>query len=204
MCTLAICKPAIRRTAHEGDWVVGIGSKSTDWGDLSNHVVYAMRVSKVLSMAEYDEYCQRSFPRKVPAWDSTDFRRRVGDCIYDYSNGPEPEIRASVHNEGNRKTDLGGRNVLLSDHFYYFGRQAVALPKSLWPVRHGTQGHKSRANDPFATKFVAWIERLGRPSNVVIAEPQLKERILALNPSECRSQCAARSREEDIEDREIC
>jgi hypothetical protein len=26
LCTLAICKPSIRRVAKEGDWVVGTGS----------------------------------------------------------------------------------------------------------------------------------------------------------------------------------
>jgi len=38
-CTLAICKPAIRRTAKVGNWVVGLGSKNAPSGDLSGKVV---------------------------------------------------------------------------------------------------------------------------------------------------------------------
>lgn len=32
MCSLAICKPGIRRTAEEGDWVAGLGSKKAPSG----------------------------------------------------------------------------------------------------------------------------------------------------------------------------
>lgn len=204
VCSLAICKPAIRRTANVGDWIVGLGSRNTDCGDLSDSVIYAMRVSTVLPMRDYDRYCRESLPQKIPLWDSTDFRRRVGDCIYDYSRRGKPSIRKSVHDEGNRKTDLGGKNVLLSDYFYYFGRDAAQLPDHLLGIRHRTQGHKSRANDSYENAFVQWIDTLGRPRNLVVGEPQLKELILNLNQSECRAKCASRDREEDSADREIC
>ena len=49
MCSLAICKPGIRRTAQVGDWVAGLGSKNAPSGDLSGRLVYAMRVERVLS-----------------------------------------------------------------------------------------------------------------------------------------------------------
>jgi len=39
-CTLACCKPDIRKGAQKGDWVVGLSSK-TD----GNRIVYAMRVT---------------------------------------------------------------------------------------------------------------------------------------------------------------
>jgi hypothetical protein len=53
MCSLAICKPGIRRVAKEGDWVAGLGSKGAPSGDLSGHLVYAMRVETVLSLKQY-------------------------------------------------------------------------------------------------------------------------------------------------------
>ena len=49
-CTLACCKPGIRRTAQEGDYVVGIGPKGP-----GNHLVYAMRVTETV---EFDDYWQ--------------------------------------------------------------------------------------------------------------------------------------------------
>ncbi len=50
LCTLAICKPGIRRVAKEGDWVVGTGSVNSPAGDASGKVVYAMRVTQKMTM----------------------------------------------------------------------------------------------------------------------------------------------------------
>ena len=49
-CTLAICKPAIRRTSRIGDWVIGTGSKNSklkdgNTYDLSDSVIYAMKIT---------------------------------------------------------------------------------------------------------------------------------------------------------------
>jgi hypothetical protein len=86
LCSLVICKPVIRRTAHEGDWVVGTGSKRAGQ-DFARKVVYAMRVSRVLSMQDYEVFVRKELPSKIPDWRHRDGRRRVGDAIYD-SHGP--------------------------------------------------------------------------------------------------------------------
>jgi hypothetical protein len=52
VCTLVICKPAIRRTAKEGDWVVGLGAGASPLGDISDQVVYAMCVTRRMPMRE--------------------------------------------------------------------------------------------------------------------------------------------------------
>lgn len=46
ICTLAICKPVIRRVARVGDWVVGTGSSHSPIGDVAGAVVYAMQVTE--------------------------------------------------------------------------------------------------------------------------------------------------------------
>ncbi len=159
ICTLVICKPAIRRCAQVDDWVVGLGSANSPIGDISDCVVYAMKVSDRMTMQEYDEYCQRHHPRKIPQWrNRKDYRLRVGDCIYDYSDGEPPILRWSVHDEGNRERDLGGKCALLSNHFYYFGDKPIKLPDRLGPIIHATQGHKSDANQPYIEEFINWIE----------------------------------------------
>jgi hypothetical protein len=191
ICTLAICKPAIRRKASEGDWVVGLGSKRSPCGDVSSKVVYAMHVTQVLSMKDYDLYCRKSLRKKIPDWRSVDFRKRMGDCIYDF-RGPRPQLRESVHRAGNRKTDLSGRNVLLSDYFYYFGNNPVELPNDLRALIHGTRGHKSGANDRYARRFVQWIESEGFRKNVLLGQPQLKKKLAVENPSACRQLCSKR------------
>jgi len=189
VCSLAICKPAIRRTASVGDWVVGLGSKHSPIGDISSQVVYAMHVTQVLTMEEYDAFCRKHLRKKIPDWRSTDFRKRMGDSIYEYS-GPRPRLRRSVHGEGNQKTDLAGRNVLLSDHFYYFGNKPVELPGDLLGLVHGTQGHKSRANDRRAPRFVQWIEGEGFRKNVLLGQPQLKKKLAAMRHSACKQVCS--------------
>lgn len=44
-CTLAYCKPRIRKAAEEGDWVVGTGSASKR---MAKKIIYAMKVTKKL------------------------------------------------------------------------------------------------------------------------------------------------------------
>ncbi len=84
ICTLAICKPVIRRSAQIGDWIVATGSSKYGF---ENQLVYAMKVSEIMSLEEYDAYCKNKLPNKIPVYKTIDLRLKVGDCIYDYSNG---------------------------------------------------------------------------------------------------------------------
>jgi hypothetical protein len=200
VCTLAICKPAIRRTASPKDWVVGLGSKNDkERGDISDHVIYAMRVSDSLSMWDYDKHCRGQLESKIPDRSSADYRRRAGDCIYDFSRGAFPVLRKGVHDERNRDVDLGGRNVLLSDHFYYFGDRAVRLPPRLRPIVHSGQGHKSNKNDPWKERFVDWIESMGYEPCRLIGEPL--HRSLLTSDDYCEK-CAPRDLRGDESDGE--
>ena len=159
ICTLAICKPMIRRIAKRGDWVVGLGSKSVRSGNLSKRLVYAMRISEVLSLQEYDALAPRRWPHRIPKVRSRDLSERLGDCIYDFS-GPRPRQRPGVHGPRNIDTDLSGLNALISNHFYYFGSRAIPLPRELYGICHQTQGHKSDANKPFLDLFKEWLTSL--------------------------------------------
>jgi hypothetical protein len=201
VCTLVICKPAIRRTAQEGDWVVGLGGVASPIGNISGQVVYAMRVTKRMSMRDYDTYCQHSLRGKIPHWGSDKFEERVGDCIYDFSAVARPRLRPSVHDESNREVDLGGENALLSEHFYYFGDHPRELPEDLRPIIHQTQGHKSHLNAEYADRFVAWMESLGLPLNQLQGTPQLEKEII--DDPACRAVCSARDLKDDKDDK-VC
>lgn len=142
ICTLAICKPAIRRTAKPGDWIVGFGSRNVDGIDYSGKVVYAMRVHEVMTFPEYDAFCQKQLKGKIPDVTHRDVRRRLGDCQFDFSTDSNGKMRLGVHTLKNRKRDLGGRNVLLSDQFFYFGKKAVPIPSGFEPLLNQHQGHK--------------------------------------------------------------
>ncbi len=159
MCSLAICKPGIRRVAEKGDWIAGLGSKNSPSGDLSGHLVYAMQVEEVLSLRDYDLEAASRWQYRIPNVFSADLADRLGDCIYDYSQ-EVPSLRPSVHGRQNVETDLSGENVLISWDYYYFGSCAVELPDCLLPICHQTQGHRSDSNAPYRDQFVSWLRGL--------------------------------------------
>ena len=49
VCTLAICKPVIRRIANVGARIVGVGSCNVKGKSYHNKLVYAMKVLKLQS-----------------------------------------------------------------------------------------------------------------------------------------------------------
>ena len=169
VCTLVICKPRIRRLAGIGDWVVGTGSARSPVGDLSGSVIYAMQVTRVLSMSGYDKWSARhSLKRPDPS--HSDPRRAYGDAIYDYTSDP-PMVRPGVHTEAHRAHDLSGRRALLSTRFIYFGRAAVPLPRDLRGLVKRGPGHKSASNEPLTAAFVAWLDSLPHPWGSVLGVP---------------------------------
>src|SRR5947209_17026129 len=61
ICTLACCKPRIRRSAAVGDWVLGFASRPRGEARL----LYAMRTSEVLNFN-----CYAVDPRFADRWDN--------------------------------------------------------------------------------------------------------------------------------------
>jgi len=198
ICTLTICKPAIRRTASIGDWVIGTGAKNIKGhGNLSNKLIYAMNVTDKMTLQDYDSFCRDKYPKKIPDWTHRDYRRRLGDCIYDYSSDP-PIKRKGVHNKGNYEKDLSGKYSLISEHFYYFGDKPIDIPDSLKPIVLQRQGHKKRLNRPYIPTFLSWIESLNLEVNKIYGNPQLN---IFENPS-CQSLCSEyRATETDDEEK---
>lgn len=194
-CTLAICKPDIRRKATVGDWIIGTGSKNSKLKDgniydLSNSLVYAMKVTKKLTMCEYDKFCQKNLHKKIPKWYHKSFQMRMGDCIYDYTNPSLLVQRKGVHNEGNIKRDLRGVFVLLSKHFYYFGEEPRPIPLGLKHIIRRGQKHLVFEDNETITKFESWISQYIK--NKIYGDPQLKFEFDVLAPDLHLSMCAER------------
>lgn len=176
VCTLTICKPAIRKAAQVGDWIIGTGSKQSRLHkaltvDLSESIVYAMKVTGIKTLEEYDRFCQQHLRQKIPAINTSDWRLQMGDCVYDFSHEGEPVLRQNVHNEINRKRDFDGRNALLSEHFYYFGEEARPLPHELKPLIKKYRGHQVIAQESLIAQFEEWIGQYRL--NTIYANPQL-------------------------------
>lgn len=144
LLSLAICKPAIRRTAQPGDRILGLTSRVLEQRDgyppLS--VIYAGIVSQVLDAKAY--YAEDSPHRDRP------------DCIYRY----DPEEGTLQHNgtsglhadPRHRRRDLGREGVfengriLLCDEFTYMGAKALVLDERFPRLREMVsalgQGHR--------------------------------------------------------------
>ncbi|MBI5488808.1 MAG: hypothetical protein HY905_15845 [Deltaproteobacteria bacterium] len=156
-CTLACCKPVIRRVAQPGDWVVGLTSGGVG-------VVYAMQVSEKPPFAQY--WSDPRFARKHPDRECADPKRRCGDNIYRPLRDGEFEQRPSPHsnddgtpNEKAMAHDLGGKFVLVGKPFVYFGAHAPPLPPDLEFLKV-RRGHRSRFSEEQVERFVAWFGRL--------------------------------------------
>jgi hypothetical protein len=192
VCTLVICKPAIRRNAEVGDWIVGTGSKLSPLGDTSGRMIYAMRVSEKLTMAEYDGRCIERLRAKIPDVHSPRLRDQVGDAIWHYESPDRPPTpRPGNHDEANRKTDLGGVYALLSDHFFYFGKSAPPLPGYLLGLVKQGPGHRAQANESLFKPFLSWISNR-KPG--VHGEPQ---EWTPRRARSCGSACARHDEEDE-------
>lgn len=196
-CTLVICKPGIRRAAQVGDWVVGTGSVNSPIGDVSDSVVYAMKVTGKLTMEEYDRWAKEHCPNKIPQKNSSDPTKHLGDAIYDFSTGNLPIQRYGVHNAGNMHQDLSGKYALLSNEFYYFGDKPVALPATLLEIVKKGRGHRSTSNRNYLEPFLAWLAGGPFEVNKLHGKPQLE--LLPEDFTTCaKARCASAQEDEQL------
>lgn len=154
-CTLANCKPVIRRTAKVGDWVVGLSPKAD-----GNKVIYAMQVEEIVPYHKY--YRDSRFAVKIPDYSIGAVVYKCGDNIYkplptgDFHQLQSMHSNETSENHEKKATDLGGKNVLISKTFYYFGSRPLVLPESLDDLKVG-RGHKNRLSPNIVFAFIAFI-----------------------------------------------
>src|SRR5205809_3695195 len=75
-CTLATCKPTIRRTAAIGDWVLGMGGLRLN---AIGRCIFAMQVTKKISFDDY--WSDPAYAEKKPVRNGSK-TMLVGDNIY--------------------------------------------------------------------------------------------------------------------------
>ena len=135
--TLATCKPKIRKSANKGDWVIGLSSKTLS--NTRDEIVYVMQVKEALAFNEY--FKDKRFQKKKP--NSKSQKTELGDNIYRFKNGKWFQSKNKSHDERSIKRDTSVNRVLISNRFYYFGKETIAIPNYLQDeVRFSNQGHK--------------------------------------------------------------
>lgn len=165
VCTLATCKPNIRRVAQVGDWVMGTGSKTIG---RQKNVVYAMRVTAAMTFNQY--WQDLRFERKKPDLRGS-VKRRYGDNIYHRLHNPGKWCQLNSHhslkdgspNPLNVATDTATDRVLLSEDFVYWGGSGPQLPARF--LNYGSshtsvcagRNHKSKFPPQLVEELIAWI-----------------------------------------------
>lgn len=130
ICTLATCKPDVRAGANIGDWVLGIGGSKMR--DVSRKCILLMKITEKISFQEY--WDNPRFSMKKPLRNGSSVRM-LGDNIYhkDVNGDWIQEDSHHSNSDGtinfkNLKIDTDkSDSVLISDHFLYFGANAVAV-----------------------------------------------------------------------------
>ena len=178
-CTLATCKPKIRKKAQVGDWVIGLGGLRLR---ATGRCIYAMCITEKLTFNEY--WSDPRFLDKRPVRNGSQ-KMMVGDNIY-HSNPTGDPIgnkwcqEDSHHsnadgsiNESNVQNDTSSDNVLVSENFVYFGRKAYPVPSELLASigYENARGYRL-FKDKSACTVIEWLETsIATMRNDVIEDP---------------------------------
>lgn len=159
VCSLACCKPDIRKAANVGDYILGTGGAKQH---LQAHLVYWMRVDEILSFDEY--WNDARFRRKKPVMSGTTYMR-YGDNIYRHGADGTFLQSDSFHSmedgspskgditRDTKKTD----HVLLGREFAYWGRAAIELPAHLRCFVKKGPGHKRTFTQKEIDDLMEWL-----------------------------------------------
>lgn len=161
ICTLATCKPDIRKKAQIGDWIFGTGSS-----ELNNPytLIFAMKVSNIITFNEY--WFDPIYNRKKPNMNYS-LVQMYGDNIYHKSESGDWNQANSHHsnedgslNKKNLKTDTTKtENVLISNQFYYFGRECITIPEELKHDLYNLgRNYKEIKNHEAANTMIKYLE----------------------------------------------
>lgn len=173
-CSLATCKPGIRSTAQVGDWVFGVGG-----GRLraTGKCVFAMKVTKKTDFNDY--WNNIEYKDKRPVRNGSK-KMLLGDNIY-HQDDEQKWLQAHSHhslsdgsvNNANLERDTTSHKVLISRHFYYFGKTAPVIPSEILEEigYENKVGHR-KFDFSAAHKLVDWMEKeFGDQRNLVLGDP---------------------------------
>lgn len=172
VCTLATCKPIVRKHCEVGDYVIGLSPRDRGMG---NKLIYLMKVTEVMTFDEY--WNNPRFEVKKPVMNGS-LKMCYGDNIYHHgadgnwmqedSHHTNEDGSINTHNL-NRDTKTTDR-VLLSNDFYYFGKDCVTLPKELVGKITIGVGQK-RLGDDVVREVCDYVHSVA-PLNGYLGEPK--------------------------------
>ena len=165
ICTLATCKPRIRRAAALGDWIIGTGSKVRG---RQGRLVFAMRVSEAMKFNDY--WLDERFLKKRPNLRGS-MKQAFGDNIYFRDERGRWQQQNSHHsyadgspNMHNIRNDTQADRVLVGVEYVYWGGNGPSIDQAFRDYRgHDVcsgRNHKSNFPDDLARDFTTWLHSL--------------------------------------------
>jgi len=168
VCTLACCKPRIRKRAQLGDLILGTGAVKPK---LRGHLTFWMCVDEVLTFDDY--WGDPRFQRKKPVMQGTTYLR-YGDNIYHHAGGETFQQDDSFHSRedgsvspGDLQRDTGMTDrVLVGRDFAYWGTRGIPLPDTL---KCFVKREMHNFSDEQVAELLAWLSQ--RPERGYLGEP---------------------------------
>lgn len=121
-----------------------------------------MKIDEIRCFDDY--YRDERFAAKIPDFERKETVLKCGDNIYEpLSNGDFRQLR-SMHsknkgpeeNSETKKRDLGGKYVLISWNFHYFGSRGPVLPDDLSELKVG-RAYKNTFSPEVISTFLQFI-----------------------------------------------
>lgn len=166
-CTLATCKPGIRKGAGVGDYVIGTGCSRHN---RTGHLIYFMRVEQIITFDQY--WTKPQFACKRPFM-SASKTRAFGDNIYHrdpVTNLWLQESSFHSHPDGsphpeNTEHDTQSDRVLIGENFAYWGVAAPKIPSRFRNYKGDDickrgQGYRVNFVPGLADDFIAWLGQI--------------------------------------------
>lgn len=130
LCTLATCKPDIRKAAKASDWILGIGGSKLK--TVKRKCIFLMKVSEKISFQDY--WNDFRFNLKKPSRNGSQVQM-LGDNIYHRDKSGKWLQEDSHHSnpDGTRNIENLVRDtgrcdqMLISNCFFYFGSEAIPI-----------------------------------------------------------------------------
>jgi len=175
VCTLATCKPIIRRTSQVGDWIIGVGGRRLK---ATGSCIFAMRVDECMTFDDY--WSDSRFREKRPVRNGSK-KMMVGDNIYhrmspdarwqqEDSHHSLPDGSTNIHN---LKQDTQTNRVLISRYFLFFGSEAPTIPAGILSELGYKNGRSHRVFELLdCSPLLDWLRgQYGSHFGCVIADP---------------------------------
>jgi len=176
LCTLATCKPGIRKGAKVGDWIMGIGGSTLSTA--KRKCILLMKVSEKTCFQDY--WTDERFSLKKPIRNGSRVQM-LGDNIY-HKDGGGVWVQEDSHHSNpdgtpnlvNLNRDTGSSDqVLISNYFLYFGSQAQTVDlNSIGYVRIRNYKKTSLTDSQEARNLITSLFRdHKRNINLIVSDP---------------------------------